>query len=226
MRVSIAELVCDIHIALDMNMSSEALGELHDNDIDTLSLDEIVNSKIEDAARVVVMSAPTLLLGRGEAFGGTIGWDMQVGYGSGHIVLPDDFLRLIVFQMSDWSMPVTEAIAPTSALYSRQKSRYAGVRGNPQRPVVAILQNPVGTVLEFFSCEQGPSVYIKMARYAPLPKRTIFNDAEVIDLPEKLVRPVVYYAAYLVAMELQQTELAKACRAACEEMLGGTTITE
>lgn len=211
-------MVGEIRIALDQNMNSEALTEL--NDIDTLSLDELIKSKVEDAARMVVMLAPAVLLGSGKAFGDTIGWDMQAGYGSGHIVLPDDFLRLIVFQMSDWSMPVTVAIDETSPLYSRQKSRYAGVRGNPQRPVVAIVQQPIGNVLEFYSCEQGEHVYIKMARYAPIPKRYTLDEEEVIDLPEKLVRPVVYYAAYLVAVAQQQTEQAKGCMAVCEGLLG------
>ena len=218
MTYSVTDLVGEIRIALDQNMNSEALTEL--NDIDTLSLDELIKSKVEDAARMVVMLAPAVLLGSGKAFGDTIGWDMQAGYGSGHIVLPDDFLRLIVFQMSDWSMPVTVAIDETSPLYSRQKSRYAGVRGNPQRPVVAIVQQPIGNVLEFYSCEQGEHVYIKMARYAPIPKRYTLDEEEVIDLPDKLVRPVVYYAAYLVAVAQQQTEQAKGCMAVCEGLLG------
>lgn len=215
----LAELVREIRIALDQNMSSATLSAI--GDVDTLSLDELVRSKVEDAARRVVMAAPAVLLGSGKAFGETIGWDMQAGYGSGHIVLPDDFLRLIVFQMSDWSMPVTVAIDETSPLYSRQKSRYAGVRGNPERPVVAIVQQPIGNVLEFYSCEQGDGVYVRMARYAPMPKIYTLDGTEVIDLPEKLIRPVVYYAGYLVALATQQTEQAKMCLAVCQELMGG-----
>ena len=218
MIYSVADLVREIRIALDENTSSNALEVL--DDVDTLSLNELIDSKIEDAARLVVMEAPAVLLGTGKAFGETIGWDMQAGYGSGHIVLPDDFLRLIVFQMSDWSMPVTLAIDETSPLYSRQRSRYAGVRGNPQRPVVAIVQQPIGNVLEFYSCEAGEHVYIKMARYAPLPKKYTLDDEEVIELPEKLIRPVVYYAAYLAALATQQAEQAKACKAVYQELLG------
>ena len=220
MIYQVKDIIREIRIALDQNMSSAPLVAL--GDVDTLSIEEVISSKIEDAARAVVMSAPLAFLGTGKAFGETIGWDMQPGYGSGHIVLPDDFLRLIVFQMSDWSMPVTLAIDETSPLYSRQHSRYAGVRGNPQRPVVAIVQQPIGNVLEFYSCEQGEHVYIKMARYAPLPHRYTIDDEEVIDLPEKLQRPVVYYAAYLVALATQQTEQAKNCKAVCQELLGGT----
>lgn len=218
MEYQIKDIIREIRIALDQNMSSAALVAL--GDVDTLSIEDLVNSKIEDAARAVVMSAPLAFLGTGKAFGDTVGWDMQAGYGSGHIVLPDDFLRLIVFQMSDWSMPVTLAIDATSPLYSRQRSRYAGVRGNPQRPVVAIVSQPIGKVLEFFSCEQGEHVYIRMARYAPLPKRYTIDDEDVIDLPEKLLRPVVYYAAYLVSLSTQQAEQAAKFLGVCQELLG------
>lgn len=226
MEYAVSDLVREIRVALDQNMSSEALSEL--GDVDTLSLDDLIDSKIEDAARIVVQSAPAALLGSGKSFGDTITWEMYAGYGSGQITLPDDFLRLIVFQMSDWSMPVTLAIDEASPLYSRQHSRYPGVRGNPQRPVVAIVQQPVGSVLEFYSCTQGSGVYVKMARYAPIPKKHTVSNVVKIDVPEKVVRAVVYYAAYLVALAQQQTgqqsEQAKGYLSVCQEFLG-TKIT-
>lgn len=219
MIYAVSDLVKEIRIVLDENTSSEALTQV--GDVDTLSLDELVKSKIEDAGRLVVQSAPVSMLGGGKAFGETIGWDSAAGYGSGHIVLPDDFLRLIVFQMSDWSIAVSEPITEHDPRYSRQRSRYGGVRGCPQKPVVAIVQQPIGQVLEFYSCTAGEHVYVKMARYAPEPKISTFEDEAVIDLPEKIERAVVYYAAYLVALATGQTEQAKACQAVCQELLGG-----
>lgn len=218
MIYAVTDLVKEIRVALDNNMSSEALAGI--GDVDTLSLDELIKSKIEDAGRAVVQSAPVSMLGGGKAFGDTIGWDSEAGYGSGHIVLPDDFLRLIVFQMSDWSISVSEPITEHDPLYSRQRSRYGGVRGCPQKPVVAIVQQPIGQVLEFFSCTGGEHVYVKMARYAPMPKIETYNGEEVIDLPEKIKRPVVYEAAYLVALATQDTEHAKGYLAVCQELLG------
>lgn len=224
MIYEIADIVRDIKIALDENTSSTQLVAM--GDVDTLTLNDIIDSKVEDAARYVVLHAPAVMLDSGKAFGGIITWDMTEGYGSGTIALPDDFLRLIVFQMSDWSMPVTQAIDANHPLYSRQHSRYAGVRGNPQRPVVAVVQYGVGNVLEFYTCEQGTGVYVKLARYAPKPERYTFNNAEVIDLPEKLLRPLVYYAAYLVAVIQQQTEQADRYKAICHELLGITMTNE
>ena len=51
MLYSVSELKKDIRIVLDQNMTSEQLFE--SGDIDTLSLEEIIESKIVDAARLV-----------------------------------------------------------------------------------------------------------------------------------------------------------------------------
>lgn len=51
MRYEVSELKREIRIALDQNMTSSQL--LATGDIDTLSLEEIIESKIVDAARIV-----------------------------------------------------------------------------------------------------------------------------------------------------------------------------
>ena len=60
----------EIRIALDQNKSSEPLRDL--GDIDTLSFDDIVGSKIADAAKIVILHAPIHLLGSGIPFGNGI----------------------------------------------------------------------------------------------------------------------------------------------------------
>jgi hypothetical protein len=202
MRYDISELKREIRIALDQNTSSEPLAAL--GDIDTLSLDDIIESKIADAARIVESTAPAHLLDSGEAFGNSIGWDSEPGYGSGHIHMPDDFLRLVCFQMSDWSYAVTVAISEDSELYAMQRSRYPGIRGCPESPVVAITSQPIGLVLEFYSCTAGPNVYVRRARYIPIP-HIVGNG---IELCEKLKPSIVYYAAYLVALSTGNSYLA------------------
>ncbi|MBQ8051638.1 MAG: hypothetical protein IJ197_08730 [Bacteroidaceae bacterium] len=220
MEYKVADIVREINIALDKNMSSEALSNL--GDVDTLTLDEIIASKIEDAARTVTLNAPYTLLDGGKAFGDVVGWDMQAGYGPGRIVLPDDFLRLLVFQMSDWSRPVTEPITEDDARYALQRSRFPGVRGCPQSPVVALAKQPVGLVLEFYSCTQGENVYVKMARYVPIPKKFIYEGEARIDLCEKLLRPIIYYAAYLVAISIDNATQAVSLRRQSYELMGMT----
>lgn len=212
MEYNVSDIVQEAKVALDENVSSAALNGL--GDVDTLKLDEIIESKVVDAARIIESNAPTHLLDSGRAFGEVIGWDSQPGYGSGHIHLPDDFLRLITFQMSDWDYPVTVAITETDTAYQQQRSRFAGVRGTPQKPVVAIVQQPIGLVLEFYSCYTGDEAYIKFARYIPVPR--IRNHK--IDLCEKLKPAIVYYTAYLTALSMGEGDVASAMLATAKEL--------
>ena len=212
MEYLVENIIKEVKVALDENVDSSALSGL--GDVDTLKLDEIVESKVVDAARIIESNAPAHLLDSGKAFGESIGWDGQPGYGAGYIHLPDDFMRLVCFQMSDWDYALTMAITEDSPLYQMQRSRFAGVRGNPQKPVVAITSQPIGLVLEFFSCYSGESAFIKKARYIPMPR--IRNDK--IELCEKLKPAVVYYTAYLSALSMGEGDAAAALLATAREL--------
>ena len=212
MEYNVSDIVQEAKVALDENVSSAALTGL--GDVDTLKLDEIIESKVVDAARIIESNAPAHLLDSGRAFGESIGWDGQPGYGAGYIHLPDDFMRLVCFQMSDWDYALTMAITEDSPQYQMQRSRFAGVRGNPQKPVVAITSQPIGLVLEFFSCYSGENAFIKKARYIPIPR--IKNGK--IDLCEKLKPAVVYYTAYLSALSMGEGDAAAALLATAREL--------
>ena len=206
MLYAVTALMEEIRVILDQNKVSTQLFDT--GDIDTLTLDEIIRSKIVDATRVVVLNAPNHLLDGGvdggKHFGESISWDSgQVGDGKGSIDLPSDFLRLICFQMSDWSRPVTEAINENHPKYFLQASRYSGIRGCPEKPVVAIVHTAVGLTLEFFSCISGEAVKVKKARYVALPKIDVNDNIEIC---EKLKSATVYHAASLVATTLKDTE--------------------
>lgn len=213
MTYDVADIMRDIRITLDMNNSSEALLDV--DDIDALTLDELIRKKLPVAARIVHTKAPRYLLDSGRAFGETIGWIGSVGIGCGVIHLPDDFMRLVSFQMSDWDYPVVEAITEESPEYAKLHSRFPGLSGCPQRPVVAITQQPVGQVLEFYSCTAGSSVTLRRARYIPYPK--IKNNG--IELCEKLYDATVHYTAYLVALSMRATELANALLSISENLM-------
>ena len=202
MNFSVADIQRDVRIALDYNPSSDAL--LATDDIDTLTLEEVIASKIEDAARLVTLAAPQHRLEGGESFGDSVVWDSQPGYGPGYVILPDDFLRIVSFKMSDWDMAVTTAITADDPVYPVQRSRYPGIRGNPQAPVVAVTMRPVGQVLEFFSCTAGPGTHVAWAQYIPIPKIS----SGLIPISSPLRDAVVYYAAYLVAEATGQADLA------------------
>lgn len=204
MTYDVDDILREVRIALDLNNKSDALLAVGDND--TLTLDDLIRKKLPVAARIVHTKAPRYLLDSGRAFGETIGWTDSIGKGCGVIHLPDDFLRLVSFQMSDWDYPVVNAITEESHEYAQLHSRFHGISGSPQRPVVAITQQPVGQVLEFYSCTAGESVTLRRARYIPYPK--IKNNG--IELCEKLYDATVHYTAYLVALSTNSTEQAQA----------------
>lgn len=201
----VSDLVKEIRVAIDSNLKSDQLTGI--SDIDTLALEEIIGSKIAEAARIVVLNAPSYLLDGGDSLGTTVTWNGT----SGRMTLPEDFLRLVVFKMSDWSRVVTVPISETDPLYAQQSSRWAGVRGNPQKPVVAIVPSSNGLVLEFYSSKSGS---VAQATYIALPKVT---DGK-IKLCEKLHDATVYYAAYLTAISTGETALAEALLSIVNEL--------
>lgn len=201
----VSDLVKEIRVAIDSNKSDQLTGI---SDIDTLALEEIIGSKIAEAARIVVLNAPSYLLDGGDSLGTTVVWNGT----SGRMTLPEDFLRLVVFKMSDWSRGVTVPISETDPLYAQQSSRWAGVRGNPQKPVVAIVPNSNGLVLEFYSSKSGS---VAQATYIAMPK----VESGKITLCEKLHDATVYYAAYLTAISTGETALAEALLSIAGELM-------
>ena len=201
MVYNIHDVMRDVRVCLDQNMTSEQL--LATDDIDTLSLDEIVRSKILEAVRRVHIQAPVYLLEQGHNFGDAVYWGDQE---SGWTILPDDFMRLIVFEMSDWERPVYAAISPTDSEYDLQRQRVKALRGTAQRPVCAITVRPEGKVLEFYSCK-SEDAYVRRAQYLPYPS---IDESEGIDICERCYTAVVYTAASLVFLTLGEAEKSSA----------------
>ena len=218
---SVEELVKEVRVALDENATSEQLSGFGDSE--TLTLDAIIESKIEGAAKVTELNAPFHLLDGGEGFcdsenpiaDNSVAWASgEVGIGYGVAKLPDDFLRLVSFKMSDWDYAVTTAITESDPRYAMQHSRYGGIKGNPQRPVVAVVQRPSGLCLQFFTCRGGAEVTVEIAQYIPIPR---IADGK-ISVCEKLKPAIVYYAAYQTALTLGSSELAAALLLMAKEL--------
>lgn len=197
MVYKVEQIKRDVRVLLDQNRVSDAL--LLGGDVDTLSIDEIIESRIEDGVRRVVMLAPSYLLEEGHWFGDEV---FRRKDGSGWILLPDDFMRLIEFRMSDWNRSVYKAIGEDDPKYKRQNSRYRGVRGTVQKPVCAIVNRPEGKVLEYYSCKND-DVTVERATYVPFPK---IDDKEGIDISEHIYPAVTYYIAGLVANVIGEME--------------------
>lgn len=201
MIYNIHDVMRDVRVCLDQNMTSEQL--LQDDDVDTLSLDEIVKSKIVEAVTRVHTDAPTYLLENGHDFGDAVFWGDQE---SGWVILPQDFMRLIVFEMSDWEQAVFTAISTGDPEYEMQRQRVKALRGTAQRPVCAIAVRPEGRVLEFYSCK-SEDAYVRRAQYLPYPR--VDKDGG-IDICERCYTAVVYAAASLVLLTLGEVDKASA----------------
>lgn len=183
-----------VRVAIDMNRGDETL--LMEGDSDTLTLDETIHAKLADAVRMVEMEAPAIMLESGHDFGGEgvfIGKD-----GKGFVVLPDDFMRLVAFRMSDWHRTVHDAIDENSPEYAMQSSRWKGICGNPEKPVCAIVRRPEGKVLEFYS-SRDDTASVTQASYVPRPR---IDAVGGIDVAEDCYRAAVYRAAALVLSSL------------------------
>ena len=189
MVYQVKNMVRDVRIALDENPSGKAL--LPELDVETLSLDELIRSKLVEAVRRVEMAAPLHLLEAGHSFGDAVYWGDRE---SGWVVLPDDFMRLTGFRMSDWERTCHEAVTVEDPVYARQSSRYKGIRGNVQKPVCAVVNRPVGRVLEFYSCNSREAQVVE-ATYLPYPR---IDEHEGIDIAERCYTDAVLAAAEMV----------------------------
>ena len=204
----VGDIERDVREALDENNASASF--LDEEDAETLQLNELIRSKIEEGVRMVEKVAPPQMLESGHLFGEEIYVDAE---GRGRVVLPDDFMRLIYFRMSDWGVGVTEAISESEALYKRQKSRWRGVRGNAERPVVAMVSRSGGKILEVYSTSEGAQV--SEGIYMPYPK---VKDGG-IDIAEPCYAAVVYAIASLVLIAYGNVDKTKAMQEVMQVMI-------
>lgn len=216
MIYQVDNIVRDVRIVIDENASSAPL--ILDGDSDTLTLDEIIKSKIVDAVKKVEMDAPIRLLESGfniEGIGywkegntgnetpnrNTVYWENDL---SGWMILPEDFMRLLVFRMSDWEKSVYTPIGITDEAYNLQSCPFAGIRGSTEKPVCAIVLRSVGLTLEFYSCTSKDAT-VEQAVYLPIP--VIKNNG--IYICKKCYSSIVYYIAALTELSIGDVDAAR-----------------
>lgn len=188
MWTSIEEFERDTRILLNENIDGRAwIG-----DASQLPLSAVIRSVIEEACAEAVARASHEDLERGHNFAEAA--ICRLGLGSGYLLLPHDFMRLIAFRMSDWECPVFEAITPAAhpEAYALQHSPFRGLRGTPAQPVCAIVNRPEGLSLEYYSCLSDKARIVR-AEYAPRPKIDVRRGG--IDIGERTYRAAVKLAA-------------------------------
>lgn len=193
----INRIIEDVRISLDLNKTSELLTSIADDE--TLSINEIIRSKIVEAVKRVHIVAPAHLLDQGYKFGDFV--DIHED-GSGSTILPEDFMRLVVFEMSDWERPCLHALSTDDPLYAQQFSKFKGIRGNFQNPLCFISIQTGGRVLEFYSSQSGDA-NVKRAVYQPYPK---IDELDGIDICERCYDAVLHTISSMVSATLGDTE--------------------
>lgn len=218
-QYAIDALAREVRVVLDRNGVSIQLLPVNDND--TLTQDEIIKSKIADAARIVESSAPLHLTGAGASLNGRAIKFYPIGSETykADITLPTDMMRLQAVNMSGWSRPAT-IIMEQDALYPMQSCKWGGVRGNAERPIAAIVTRQDGLHLELYSLNKL-STDLSACSYIPYPK----IEDNKINLCENLKSAIVYMAAYLTCVSLGDNTTGASLLATAQE-LAGTQQTE
>ena len=195
---AVSELVKEVKVLLDRNQ--ESAGLLTPTDSDTLSQGELIQSKIVDAARIILKDAPASML-NGKTFDGlNTAWAETNGAYVGTVYLPSDMIRLLDVKVSDWNRSA-EIITEEDDAYKIQCSRF-GVRGNPERPIAALIHNSGNRYLELFTSKSNTATV--SLTYVGMPSISEGN----IDLPETLKDSIVYMAGYLTCISLGDTDTA------------------
>lgn len=195
---AVSELVKEVKVLLDRNQ--ESAGLLTPTDSDTLSQGELIQSKIVDAARIILKDAPASMLD-GKTFDGlNTAWAETNGAYVGTVYLPSDMIRLLDVKASDWNRSA-EIITEEDDAYKIQCSRF-GVRGNPERPIAALIHNSGNRYLELFTSNSNTATV--SLTYVGMP----FISEGNIDLPETLKDSILYMAGYLTCISLGDTDTA------------------
>lgn len=192
----IENIAKDVRIALDRNGSSAALAEIED--VDTLTIDEIIISKIIEGIKHVHSTAPAYLIDGATSFAGTVNWGDKE---SGWILLPNDFMRFVSFKMDDWSRPVYNCSTTDDIEYEKQSSRFKGLRGTSQKPLCFIAIRPEGRALEFYS-SKSTDAEVEMATYLPYPQ----IESDSVKICSRCYNAVIYTIAALVLMTFGDAE--------------------
>ena len=196
-QVPIEELVEAVRVTLDENqVESEYLATGTDN----MELDEIIRAKLVYAVRSILEMCPVGLM-EAEEMDLPDAAQLSADDGSGSIVLPEDFLRLVSFKLQSWNRAVATVADEGSPTDLMQRNPFT--RGTWIKPVCVFSHNSEGQrTMEYFTAGKdadGKADHrIERALYVPLPTVQSGDEGDTIGLPSLLRSSIIYYCAGLV----------------------------
>jgi hypothetical protein len=111
---------------------------------------------------------------------------LQLKYYKYFLVLPQDFLRLVTLQMSDWSRPIQTLVNEDSAEYRKQRNRY--LRGTNTKPIGALVHQNGIAMAELYSCTSNVATMM-FGQYIPEPYVLTYNGDKYTSICEPLKYP-------------------------------------
>jgi hypothetical protein len=186
MKVKVTDIEKRVIALLDEN--SEILEERTVYGDETAEVKFLIRQLLPDAARAVLSEAALSDIDEVSSIGSP-----AVSFGSdgrGVMTLPDDYLRLVSFRMSDWTRSVTIPMDATGDVYALRCSSRMSDR--LKSPGVAVIHSKSGRTLEIFGSSSDATV--ALALYVAMP--TISDG--VIHLPSALVSTVEKRTAEMV----------------------------
>jgi len=169
---------------------------------------------VDDAIRFIGRVAPVRALGAGTSF--VPKKESQEGEGGTTTQTDDDsylrvnpvplhrgFVRLIAFQMSDWALPVTNALYSDNPRYRQQADPI--LMGTPKRPVVFICDGD--TNLEYYSST------------GTITKAQAFIVSDTAEYPEQLSEAIAWKTAELVLSAMNDVHGVQFVQAQLKQLL-------
>ena len=150
-KYAVSDLVKEVKVLLDRNQESSGL--LTPDDTDTLSQAELIKSKIVDAASIILSDAPVDMVDGIKLDNISVSWASKNNAYVGTVYMPADMIRLLSVRASDWNRNA-EIITENDEAYKYQGCKY-GVRGNPDRPIAAVIHTNGGRYLELYTSKSN-----------------------------------------------------------------------
>lgn len=140
--------------------------------------------------------------------------------GTGYILMPADYAKMVSFKMAKWHKACTEAPLATPAIEQKQSLRY--LRGTPRLPVCVrkkiVHQNELKDAMYYYSVPAAPNTVnhaIEHFLYVPY-AITLNNDT---DISTDLFVPLAYLCASMVLTSFEKENAAKAIESKILEMI-------
>ena len=188
MKIKISEIE-DLTLAL-LDENAEAIEERVEYGDAGTELRGLIRSLLPEASRLAVCSASRADIDEVKEMEGVIA--EHYGDGQAVVKLPEDYLRLIYFRMSDWPRGVTEPLAADGDSLALRLGRSWRMFGRRATPAVAVAHSGHGRSLRVLGTIEGSTV--AEAQYVPVPQ----VENGYIELPSRLMHPVAARLAEMV----------------------------